>query len=62
MDKEKISKIIHRFMLGCAFLLLNWFIISEVIVDVSFIKYCIIEAIILVSMKLYIALVYKLDL
>jgi hypothetical protein len=59
MDKQKIFKIIHRFILSCIFLFFNWFIINKLIIDVSFIRYCFIEALILLSMKLYLVTVYK---
>jgi hypothetical protein len=48
-----IEKIIHHFSLSVLFTLINWFIIDFFIIEISFIKYFIIEIILVLSLKFY---------
>lgn len=62
MDKKKIENTLHKIILSCLFMIVNWLIISKLIVDVSFFRYIFAEVIILLSMKGYILLIAKLKL
>jgi hypothetical protein len=62
MNKKKIENTLHKIILSCLFMILNWLIISNLIVDVSFFRYIFAEVIILLSMKGYILLIAKLKL
>lgn len=44
---------IHSFLLSIVFTLLNWVVIDNLVVALSFWKYILIEIIILVSFKIY---------
>lgn len=48
-----IEKTIHHFLLSVLFTLVNWFIVDSFIIKVSFIKYFIIEIILVLSLKFY---------
>jgi hypothetical protein len=47
---EKLS---HRLLLGAAFTIMNWFIVTTFIIEVSFFKYFFIELLLVLSMKFF---------
>jgi hypothetical protein len=58
----KYEKLIHRFIISMFFSLISWLIINNLIVDVYFYKYMIIEILLLVMLKLSTLLTKKLGL
>ena len=57
------EKIFHSFIISVLFSLLNWFIIKNLIIDVTIIEYIFIEIVLVVSIKLFkssIIIIYKL--
>jgi hypothetical protein len=51
MSKYELAR--HSFFLSVVFTLLNWVIVDNLVVAIKFWQYLLIEAIILVSFKLY---------
>ena len=47
------EKIIHSFILALLISIINWIIIDNFIVEISFFKYFLIEIILILSIKLY---------
>lgn len=57
-----VEKGIHRFLISALFTLLNWVIVDNLIVTISFWKYLIVEVLLVVSMKFSIFTTRKLKL
>lgn len=49
-----ISYHVHKLLLSCIFSLGNWLLINTLLVDISIIKYIIVELIVLISLKCFI--------
>jgi hypothetical protein len=47
------EKIFHSFIISVLFSLLNWFIIKNLIIDVTVVQYIFIEIVLVVSIKLF---------
>jgi len=47
------EKIFHSFIISVLFSLLNWFIIKNLIIDVTIIEYIFIEIVLVLSIKLF---------
>lgn len=56
------EKVIHKLFLSLVFTIINWIVIDQLIVEISFIKYIFVEVLLLVSMKFYIFTTRKLKL
>ena len=57
-----IERNIHRLVVSILFSLLNWVVVKNLIIELPFWKYFIIELLLLVSMKFYIFTIQKLKL
>jgi hypothetical protein len=47
------EKFVHSFLLSILFSSLTWFVVDKLLVEISIIKYFILEIILLVSLKLF---------
>ena len=47
------EKIIHSFLLSFLFTVLTWIVVNKLILEMSFIRYLIIEFILIISLKLF---------
>jgi hypothetical protein len=47
------EKIIHTLILSLMFSIISWFVVDNFIIDISFLKYFLIEIILIVSLKFY---------
>jgi hypothetical protein len=56
------ENMIHRLMIGTLFTIMNYFLVNNLIINISFTKYFLIELILVLSMKLFKFTVNKLDL
>jgi hypothetical protein len=56
------ENMIHRLMIGTLFTIMNYFLVNNLIINISFSKYFLIELILVLSMKLFKFTVNKLDL
>lgn len=57
-----LEKAVHSLLLSILFSIVNWLVIKNLIIEVSFIKYFFMELIFVLSLKLYIFTKSKLDL
>jgi hypothetical protein len=57
-----IEKFVHGFIISITLSIVNWFIIDNLIINIPFWKYFILELIFVVSMKLYKFTLQKLQL
>lgn len=57
-----VEKVIHKLFLSLVFTIINWIVIDQLIVEITFIKYIFVEVLLLVSMKFYIFTTRKLKL
>jgi hypothetical protein len=47
------EKLVHSFLLGVFFSIINWFLINQFIIEISIFKYILVELIFVISVKLY---------
>ena len=47
------EKLIHSFLLSFLFTVLTWIVVNKLILEMSFIRYLIIEFILIISLKLF---------
>jgi hypothetical protein len=59
---NNVDRILYRLLLGLTFSFINWLIIKELIVDLSFVKSLCIELLLVVSFKFFIYTKKKLEL
>jgi len=57
-----IEKVIHSSLIAILFSLLNWFIIDKCIITIELWRYCTLEILFVISMKLYKFTIQKLKL
>lgn len=59
---NKFEKGIHSLIIGALFTIMNWFLVKNFIINITFGKYFFIELILVLSMKLFKFIIHKLDL
>jgi hypothetical protein len=47
------EKIIHTLILSLMFSIISWLVVDNLIIDISFLKYFLIEIILIISLKFY---------
>lgn len=47
------EKIIHTLILSLMFSIISWLVVDNLIIDISFLKYFLIEIVLIISLKFY---------
>lgn len=58
---SSVEKVVHKLLISLVFTLVNWVIVDNLIVEIPFWKYLIIELFLVISMKFYTFTTRKLD-